>query len=208
MTAEPRERAHRPRHRLRRVRVAIPAVHDHERSEDPGVQKTHRHRRARKSPAAELAAAYHERWEAELVIDELKTHQRGPGMILRSRKPELVEQEIWGLLLTHYGIRHLMREAADPGQPRPGQDIFHPRAPRCPPAGYRAGGFFSLGNWRGQPGKQLRKSPRDRIQHAGNAPVPARLKEPSTQPSPLKQRSQKNIQHDSPPTIRLFRPAA
>jgi hypothetical protein len=64
-------------------------------------------------PAAELAAAYHERWEAELVFDELKTHQRGPGTILRSRKPELVEQEIWGLLLTHYGIRHLMREAAD-----------------------------------------------------------------------------------------------
>lgn len=64
-------------------------------------------------PAAELAAAYHERWEAELVFDELKTHQRGSGVILRSRKPELVEQEIWGLLLTHYGIRHLMREAAD-----------------------------------------------------------------------------------------------
>lgn len=64
-------------------------------------------------PAAELAAAYHERWEAELVFDELKTHQRGAATILRSRKPELAEQEIWGLLLTHYGIRHLMREAAD-----------------------------------------------------------------------------------------------
>jgi hypothetical protein len=57
----------------------------------------------------ELAVAYHQRWEAELVFDELKTHQRGAGMILRSRKPELVEQEIWGLLLTHYGIRHLTR---------------------------------------------------------------------------------------------------
>jgi hypothetical protein len=64
-------------------------------------------------PAPELAAAYHQRWEAELVFDELKTRQRGSGVILRSRKPELVEQEIWGLLLTHYGIRHLMREAAD-----------------------------------------------------------------------------------------------
>jgi hypothetical protein len=64
-------------------------------------------------PAVELAAAYHERWEAELVFDELKVHQRGQGMILRSRKPGLVEQEIWGLLLTHYGIRSLMREAAD-----------------------------------------------------------------------------------------------
>ena len=47
-------------------------------------------------PAAELAAAYHERWEAELVFDELKTHQRGPGAIIRSRKPELAEPEIWG----------------------------------------------------------------------------------------------------------------
>lgn len=63
--------------------------------------------------ALELAAAYHERWEIELVVDELKTHQRGPAAILRSRKPDLVEQEIWGLLITHYGIRHLMREAAD-----------------------------------------------------------------------------------------------
>jgi hypothetical protein len=64
-------------------------------------------------PAVELAAAYHERWEVELVFDEIKVHQRGQGKMLRSRKPELVEQEIWGLLLTHYGIRSLMREAAD-----------------------------------------------------------------------------------------------
>ena len=64
-------------------------------------------------PAAELAAAYHERWEAELVFDEIKTHQRGAATVLRSRKPEMVEQEIWGLLLTHYGIRNLMTEAAD-----------------------------------------------------------------------------------------------
>lgn len=64
-------------------------------------------------PAAELAAAYHERWEIELAIDEIKTHQRGPAVILRSKSPELVEQELWGLLLTHYGIRQLMTEAAD-----------------------------------------------------------------------------------------------
>jgi hypothetical protein len=75
-------------------------------------------------PAAELAAAYHQRWEAELVFDELRTHQRGPGMILRSRKPELVEQEIWGLLLTHYGIRHLMREAADQAELDPDRMSF------------------------------------------------------------------------------------
>lgn len=75
-------------------------------------------------PAVELAAAYHERWEVELVFDELKTHMRGPGMILRSRKPELVEQEIWGLLLTHYGIRHLMREAADQAELDPDRMSF------------------------------------------------------------------------------------
>lgn len=75
-------------------------------------------------PAAELAAAYHERWEAELVFDELKTHQRGPGTILRSRKPELVEQEIWGFLLTHYGIRNLMCEAADQAELDPDRMSF------------------------------------------------------------------------------------
>jgi hypothetical protein len=63
--------------------------------------------------AVDLAIAYHERWEVELAIGEIKTYQRGSTVVLRSRKPELVEQEIWGLLLTHYGIRHLMREAAD-----------------------------------------------------------------------------------------------
>jgi hypothetical protein len=74
--------------------------------------------------AVEMAAAYHERWEAEIVFGELKTHQRGPGVILRSRKPELVEQEIWGLLLTHYGIRHLMREAADQAELDPDRISF------------------------------------------------------------------------------------
>jgi hypothetical protein len=75
-------------------------------------------------PAAELAVAYHQRWEAELVFDEIKTHQRGPGIILRSRKPELVEQEIWGLLLTHYGVRHLMREAAGQAELDPDRMSF------------------------------------------------------------------------------------
>jgi hypothetical protein len=63
--------------------------------------------------AIELAAAYQERWEIELIIDEIKTHQRGPAAILRSKTPEMVEQEIWGMLLTHYAVRHLMTEAAD-----------------------------------------------------------------------------------------------
>lgn len=63
--------------------------------------------------AAELAAAYEQRWEFESSLDEIKSHQRGRGAVLRSKSPEMIEQEIWALLLTHYAIRHLMCEAAD-----------------------------------------------------------------------------------------------
>ena len=64
--------------------------------------------------AAELAAVYHERWEQESVFDEIETHQRGGStVLLRSKHAETVRQEIWALLLTHYAIRHLMREAAE-----------------------------------------------------------------------------------------------
>lgn len=64
--------------------------------------------------AAELAAAYTERWEIETAFDELKTHQRGPRRVLRSAKPGLVEQEIWGHLCCHYAIRSLMYDATVP----------------------------------------------------------------------------------------------
>jgi IS4 transposase len=66
----------------------------------------------RESPATPLAALYAERWEFEIGLDEIETHQIA-NRVLRSKKPELVEQEIWTLLLTHYAIRHLMHEAAD-----------------------------------------------------------------------------------------------
>ena len=62
--------------------------------------------------AADLAAAYTRRWEIELAFDELKTHQRGPRMVLRSKSPALVQQEIWGHLCCHYAIRTLMAHAA------------------------------------------------------------------------------------------------
>lgn len=64
------------------------------------------------APAEELAALYCERWEIETALDELKTHQRGPRAVLRSKTPEGVIQEMYGYLLTHYAIRALMHEAA------------------------------------------------------------------------------------------------
>jgi hypothetical protein len=62
--------------------------------------------------ADELASAYHQRWEEETGNDQLKTHLRGPGRILRSRLPDLVHQEIWAYLLTHHALAALISRAA------------------------------------------------------------------------------------------------
>ena len=67
---------------------------------------------AQAAPALELAAVYHERWEIESTFDEIKTHMRSNSTVLRSKTPELVEQELWGLLLAHFAIRQLMAQAA------------------------------------------------------------------------------------------------
>ena len=76
------------------------------------------------APAAELAAAYAQRWEIESVFDELKTHQRGPRVVLRSKSPDLVLQEIWGHLCCHYAIRTLMTQAAHHGGHDPDRVSF------------------------------------------------------------------------------------
>ena len=64
------------------------------------------------APAEELAALYQERWEIETALDELKTHLRGARIVLRSKTPDLVRQEFYGLLMTHFAVRGLMHEAA------------------------------------------------------------------------------------------------
>jgi hypothetical protein len=74
--------------------------------------------------ATELAAAYAQRWEIESAFDELKTHQRGAKMVLRSKSPALVEQEIWGHLCCHYAIRTLMFEAAHDAEVDPDRVSF------------------------------------------------------------------------------------
>jgi hypothetical protein len=63
-------------------------------------------------PAAEAPAVYHERWEEELVIDEIKTHLSGRAVLVRSKTPAGVVQEVYGLLLAHYVVRAVMHEAA------------------------------------------------------------------------------------------------
>jgi hypothetical protein len=62
--------------------------------------------------ADELAAGYQQRWEEETANDQLKTHLRGPGKVLRSRLPDLVVQEIWAYLIVHHAISELTARAS------------------------------------------------------------------------------------------------
>jgi Insertion element 4 transposase N-terminal/Transposase DDE domain len=97
-----------------------------------------------KAPATQLAALYHERWEIETALDELKTHLRGSKIVLRSRTPDLVRQEFYGLMMAHFAIRGLMHEAALRADDDPDQLSFiHavrvirrklPRFPSIPPS--------------------------------------------------------------------------
>lgn len=64
------------------------------------------------APALELARLYSERWTIETAVDELKTHLRGSHVVLRSKLPDLVRQDVFGLLLAHYGVRWVMHDAA------------------------------------------------------------------------------------------------
>ena len=76
------------------------------------------------APASELAALYHERWEVETALDELKTHLRGSKIVLRSKTPELVRQEFYGLMMAHFAVRGLMHEAAIAADVDPDQLSF------------------------------------------------------------------------------------
>jgi hypothetical protein len=64
------------------------------------------------APAQALAEAYHQRWEHEGANAQIKTQLRGPGRVLRSKSPDMVRQEIYGYLLTHYAIAALICRAA------------------------------------------------------------------------------------------------
>ena len=76
------------------------------------------------APALELAALYQERREIEGVFDELKTQLRSNSTVSRSKTPDLVQQELWGLLLAHFAIRQLMAQAAWPRGPDPDRLSF------------------------------------------------------------------------------------
>jgi hypothetical protein len=82
------------------------------------------------APALRLIELYHERWEIELVIDEIKTHERAQRKVLRSKTPDGVRQELYGVFLAHYAVRALMAQAAmeadlDPDRLSFTEGLFH-----------------------------------------------------------------------------------
>jgi len=66
----------------------------------------------KKAPGVQLANLYRKRWTIETVLGEVKTRLRGARVVLRSKVPDLVRQDFYGLLLAHFGVRALMHEAA------------------------------------------------------------------------------------------------
>jgi hypothetical protein len=77
-----------------------------------------------RAPAGELAALYRERWEFETALDELKTHQRCPRVVLRSKMPDGVRQEAFGYLCVHYALRWLMHSVAQQARADPDRLSF------------------------------------------------------------------------------------
>jgi len=105
-----RERSQAPEKRCARARDRVSAGGG--RTKRAHLSAADDHFGPSTAPAQELAALYHERWEIETSLDELKTHLRGAQIVLRSKTPELVYQEFYGLMMAHFAIRGLMHEAA------------------------------------------------------------------------------------------------
>ncbi|MBV9710947.1 MAG: transposase, partial [Ktedonobacteraceae bacterium] len=76
------------------------------------------------APALALIELYHQRWEVELVIDEIKTHERVQRKVLRSKTPEGIKQELYGIFLAHYLVRVLMAQAAGQQEKEPDRLSF------------------------------------------------------------------------------------
>jgi hypothetical protein len=110
-----------------------------------------------RAPAAELAALYAQRWEQETALDELKPHQRGPGVVLRSKTPAMVEQEVWAHLLVHYAIRKLITRPPGSKTSTPTGCRYRHAADRAPPPD-QPRGLFPLTSSPGPPGGRSARS--------------------------------------------------
>ena len=145
-----------------------------------------------------------QRWEFASSLAEIETRQRGSYRVLRSHSPEMVRQEIWALLLTHYAIRALMYEATDPEQLDPLRMSFI-RTLRIVRRHVTGQAGFSP--------NRLATCLRHAIAEILQRPNPARrhrtyprvTKRASGTKFPRKTLNHNNIRHRAPPDIRLTR---
>ena len=135
------------------------------------------------APADELAPLYLERWEFETALDEFKTHLRGARTVLRSQTPELVKQEVYGILLAHFALRGLMHEAALRGGRDPDRVSFThtvnvvrrtlPRFAALPPSGLDADARSCAGRDPGGGRRAAAPTKRQARREAKAEPVPS-----------------------------------
>ena len=153
--------------------------------------------------AAVLAQAYHERWEHEGGNQQLKTYLRGPGKVLRSGSPDLVKQEIWGYLLTHYAISALTCTAAtaagiDPDHVKFRRTVRILRRRVADPAFPPDHAVAILTQVRADITRHKHLNPRRR-----HRTCPRVIKRGRHNAYRIKKPGDKNIRHDGPATIRL-----
>jgi DDE family transposase len=130
--------------------------------------------------ADELAAAYHQRWEQETANDQLKTHLRGPGRVLRSRLPDLVHQEIWSYLIVHHAISALTAQASAAADLDPRPALVRQGPAPDPPYCHRNGGHSPLRTGPNTFRPTWPRSPCCSSHRGANAPALARSNGPGT----------------------------
>ena len=154
----------------------------------------------RAAPASLLAEAYHQRWEHETGNDQIKTHLRGPGRVLRSKSPDMIRQEIYGYLLAHHAISALVCQAATETGHRPGPGQVHPHRP----PGRRLGGLFPD---QYQHALAAIKADITRTRHLNpqrrHRTCPRVVKRARHNSYRVKRNSDRGTRHSRPPTIRL-----
>jgi hypothetical protein len=116
---DPRDATHLP------VRVIEYTVGEHENTESERFRLITTILDPQDAGALELAAAYQQRWEYDISLTDIETQLLAAGAGLRSKTPELVRQEWWGLLLAHYAIRALIVDAAQGCPSRPRSAVLH-----------------------------------------------------------------------------------
>ena len=122
------------------------------------------------APAEDLAGLHARRWEIESSFDELKTHQRGPNVVLRSKTPDGVLQEIYGCLCAHYAIRSLIGTVAKEFDEDPLNFSFTRTLEGSTAIPRRVSGFFPLTSSLKPSPFSAGKSSTNSCPHADHAP--------------------------------------